>query len=103
MKWIRSRAQFEKAKVGKVALVGFCAPWCTSCRLQEPILHQLAARFEGKAFIGAVNVDENKDLLSKLGIRFIPTMIIFNNGLETDRFVGLQPESTLADAVRELI
>ncbi|MGC8493557.1 MAG: thioredoxin family protein [Syntrophobacteraceae bacterium] len=101
MKWIKSRVQFEEAMVGKLALVGFCAPWCSSCRLQEPILDRLSTRFAGSVFIGALNIDEHKELAKALDIRCIPTLLIFRDGIEIHRFVGLHPEASLAEAVAE--
>lgn len=100
---IRSPEELEKAKTKGLTLVDFGTPWCAPCRLQEPILRQLAARFQGKALVAAVNIDENRDLASNLGIQSIPTLILFGNGKEIQRFVGLQSEPTLSDAVRKLL
>lgn len=81
----------------------FGTPWCAPCRLQEPIIRQLAAKFEGKAFIAAVNIDENRDIASILDIRSIPTLILFRHGKEIQRFVGLQSEGTLSEALKKLL
>jgi len=100
---IRSREKLEKAKRNGLTLVNFGTPWSAPCRLQEPILRQLAAQFQGKALIAAVNLDENRDLASNLAIQSIPTLILFLNGREIQRFVGLQSEWTLSEAVRKLL
>ena len=86
-----------------LTLVDFSAPWCAPCRLQEPIIRRLAAQFEGKAFIAAVNIDESRDVASNLGIQSIPTLILFRNGKEVQRFVGLQSEATLSEALEKLL
>ena len=103
VKEIKSDEELEKAKMSGLALVDFSAPWCAPCRLQDPIIRRLADEFEGKACIGAVNIDETGDMASVLGIRSIPTLILFRNGREVQRFVGLQPEAALSDALKKLL
>lgn len=103
VKEIKSAEKLEKAKMNGLTLVDFSAPWCAPCRLQEPIIRRLAAQFEGKAFIAAVNIDESRDVASNLGIQSIPTLILFRNGKEVQRFVGLQSEATLSEALEKLL
>jgi len=90
-------------KTKGLTLVDFGAPWCTPCRLQEPILRRLAAQFEGTVLVVTVNVDEFREISSKLVIQSIPTLILFRNGKEIQRFVGLQSEFTLSDALKGLL
>ena len=103
VKEITSDEALEKAKTKGLTLVDFGAPWCAPCRLQEPILRQLAAQFEGRVLIAEVNVDAFRDVSSNLGIQGIPTLILFRKGKEIQRFVGLQSESTLSDALEKLL
>lgn len=103
MKKITSEDEFKKATENNVTLMDFGAPWCAPCRLQEPIIHRLADRFQGKVLIAASNVDENRALASSLGIQGIPTLIIFKNGREIQRLVGLQSESTLSDVLEKYL
>ncbi len=103
VKKITSKAELEKALENNMALMDFGAPWCAPCRLQEPIMHRLAARFKGRVFIAATNVDENLDLSLDFGIRGIPTLIIFKNGKEIQRFVGLQSEATLSGVLKKYL
>jgi len=100
---LTSAKDFEATIEADVALVDFNAPWCAPCRSQEPIIKQLADRFDGKAIIAAMNIDENRDTAVKLGVQSIPTLIVFKNGNEVQRFVGLQSEDTLAGTLEELI
>lgn len=79
---------------GKV-LVDFWAPWCGPCRMQTPILERLAASGDINAKIFKVNTDENPDIAQKYGIVSIPTLILFENGQEVERYVGVQPENIL--------
>lgn len=103
VKEIKSEEEFEKLKMNGLTLVDFSAPWCAPCRLQEPILGQLAAQFEGKASVAAVNIDESRDIASNLGIQSIPTLILFRKGKEVQRFVGLQSDITLSEALEKLL
>ena len=81
-------------EAGKV-LVDFWAPWCGPCRMQTPILEKLSAAGEIKAKIVKLNTDENGPIAQKFGIVSIPTLILFENGKEIERFVGVQPENVL--------
>ena len=90
---------FQYTITNGVVLVDFNAPWCAPCRFQEPIIKGIAEQFEGKAFVREVNVDENREIAIRLGIQSIPTLILFKNGQEIQRFIGLQPAETLSDAI----
>ncbi|MCP4577670.1 MAG: thiol reductase thioredoxin [Deltaproteobacteria bacterium] len=103
LKTLQSKEEYERAIESGLTLMDFNAPWCAPCRTQEPILEQLSIQYEGKASIAAINVDANQDIAAVLGIQGIPTMIIFKNNKEIQRFVGVQSESTLPDAMDKLL
>jgi len=94
-----SRNDFEKTIQEGVALIDFNAPWCGPCRAQEPILAAMGERYNGKAHIATMNIDNNSDVALNLGIQSIPTLILFKNGHEIQRFVGLQKAETLNQAM----
>ena len=100
---IRTSDDLEAAKKNGLTLVDFGAPWCAPCRLQEPIIRQLADQFTGKAVIAEVNIDASREMAVNLGIRSIPTLILFINGKEVQRFVGLHSEATLSEALEKLL
>ena len=100
---LQSKEEYEKIIERGLTLMDFNAPWCAPCRTQEPILERLSIQYEGKATISAMNVDENQDIAATLGIQSIPTMIIFKDNKEIQRFVGVQSENTLSDAIAGLL
>jgi thioredoxin len=78
---------------GKVVVIDFYADWCGPCRQLSPILDKIANEHGGKILIGKVNVDQNREIASKEGVRGIPDVRIFRDGGEVDRFVGAPSES----------
>lgn len=84
---------------GKV-LVDFWAPWCGPCRMQTPILERISKSGSAKAKIVKMNTDESPQTAQKFGISSIPTLIIFKDGKEIERMVGVQPESVLNEKLK---
>jgi thioredoxin 1 len=82
-----------------VTLVDFWAPWCGPCQLQIPILGKVAETIGNRATIAKVNVDAYPAPAAEYGVRGIPTLILFKNGAEIQRFVGVQKEHHLLDAL----
>ena len=87
-----TRETFEKElNGGALMLVDFWAEWCGPCRMLGPVIEGLADESEGRAVIGKVNVDEEGELAMRYGVMNIPTVILFKNGREIDRKVGVMP------------
>ena len=82
----------EVLKSEKPVVVDFWATWCGPCMRQGPIIDALAE--EGYA-VGKVNVDQEMALAQKYQVMNIPTLLIFKNGKEAERLVGLTPKETL--------
>ena len=79
----------------KRVLVDFWAEWCGPCKMMAPILNELAEELpEGQA-VGKLNVEEYQSMAQKFQVRSIPTMILFENGKEINRFVGVKTKDFL--------
>jgi len=98
-------ANFQDDVLGasEPVLVDFWAPWCQPCKMLGPTIDDLAKDFQGKARIGKMNVDDNRDVPMSLGIQNIPTVILFKNGQVVRKFIGLQmaTKMNLKDAITE--
>jgi thioredoxin 1 len=80
-------------------LVDFWAGWCAPCRAIAPTLDALSERFEGRATIAKLEIDENPEVAETYGIRSIPTLVVFKNGAEVKRFVGVTSAGELGQAL----
>ena len=83
-------------------MVDFWASWCSPCIMKGPIVENVAIKMAGKINVRKCNVDEEQGLAIRLGIRSIPTLIIFENGKEVERFIGLHAESVLIEKLNAL-
>ena len=94
-------ANFQGTINKGITLVDFWAPWCTPCKIQGPIVSDVADEIGDKAKIGKLNVDENQKTAAKYGIRSIPTIYIFKDGQPVKQFVGVKTKNVLMKAVAE--
>lgn len=94
---------FKKVIQKGVTLVDFWAPWCMPCKIQGPVVNELADLMHEKATISKLNIDDNKRVAGELGIRSIPTIIIFKNGKPVKKLVGVKSLNVLKKSVLEVL
>jgi len=93
---------FDHQTKNKVVLVDFWAEWCMPCRMMAPVLNDLAGDLNGNAYVGKVDVEQNRELAQKHNIRNIPTMVLFKNGKEVNRFVGVKTKDYLKSQIQKV-
>jgi len=86
-----------------VTLVDFWAEWCQPCKLQKPIINDVAETLKGKARIANIDVEKNQKIAAKYNIKSIPTLIILKNGKEVSRMVGLKNKIQIIKEVEKFL
>ena len=96
-----NEAEFDREvlRADRPVLVDFWAPWCAPCRMVAPTLETLSREQSSALKVVKVNVDENPSLASRYRAMSIPTMLVFKDGREVDRWVGAQPENAIRSRI----
>jgi thioredoxin 1 len=84
-------------------LVDFWAPWCGPCRAIAPTLEQIAADYGGRVKVVKLNTDDNPEVATRLGIRSIPTVMLFKGGKVLQTLIGSRPKSQYAAVVDQAL
>lgn len=92
---------FQQQTKSKVVLVDFWAEWCAPCRMMAPVLNEVAAELPGKFHVGKVNIEQYQSIAQKFKVRSIPTLILFKNGKEVNRFVGVKNKEFLLNQIQK--
>jgi thioredoxin 2 len=84
-------------------LLDLWAPWCGPCRVMAPVLEDLAVEMAGRVRVGKLNVDENPVTAQRFNVLSIPTLLVFKEGREVDRIVGVRPKADIAQRLDRVI
>ncbi|NQU33504.1 MAG: thioredoxin [Bacteroidetes bacterium] len=100
---ILTDSSYKKQIKTGVTLIDFWAPWCMPCKVQGPIISDVANEMADKAAICKINIDQNKRAAAEFGVRSIPTIIIFKNGKIVKQLVGVKSKAVLVKALNSFI
>jgi len=90
---------FEQEISSGVTLVDFYADWCGPCRMLTPVLEDVAKDIDGKATIAKIDIDQAQKTASSFQVTSIPTLVLFKDGKEVGRLVGLRDKDTIKEFV----
>lgn len=84
-------------------LVDFWAPWCGYCTKLSPVIDELAAEMGDKVKFVKVNVDENRSIAQRYSVMSLPTMLLFKDGKQIEKFMGFMPKNTISSKIAALL
>jgi thioredoxin 1 len=90
----------EVLKSEKIVLIDFWASWCGPCRMMSPVIDEIAEEMGENIKVGKINIDEEKELAIKYDVMSIPTFIVFKNGNEAGRSVGVQDKEEIKNMLK---
>ena len=93
----------EIIKSNKPALVDLWAPWCGPCNAIAPFVEELAQEYKDKIKVAKLNVDDSPGIASNYGVRSIPTLLLFKDGVVQDTLIGLVPKDRLEDFIKKVL
>ncbi|MCF8362630.1 MAG: thioredoxin [Prolixibacteraceae bacterium] len=93
---------FKQQTKNRLVLVDFWAQWCAPCRLMAPTLNEVAAELKGEAYVGKVNIEQYQSMAQIHKVRNIPTLILFKNGKEIKRYVGVKGKDFLMKEIKKM-
>ena len=94
---------FEEKIASGVVLVDFFATWCGPCKMLGPVIEEIGAESDGSFAVYKLDIDEAEDIVMDFGIMSVPTVVIFKNGSEFDRMIGVQPKAAILNAVKSAL
>jgi thioredoxin 1 len=93
---------FQQQIKNRLVLVDFWASWCAPCRMMAPVLNDLADELNSDSRVGKVNIEQYQSLAQKFQVKNIPTLILFRNGKEINRFVGVKSKDFLVNQIQQV-
>ena len=94
---------FDEVLSQGLVLVDFWAEWCQPCKVQDPILEQIAAETDERVIIAKLNVDDNRYITQQKAVRNIPTLVLYNKGEEVERWTGLQSKEIILSGINKYL
>jgi len=92
---------FNQKTKGKLVLVDFWAEWCAPCRMMAPILNEVANELPDGSYVGKVDIEQYQSMAQRFNVRNIPTLILFRDGKEINRFVGVKTKDFLLKNMKQ--
>lgn len=98
-------SDFEQEVTNSIepVLIDFWAEWCGPCKMLSPVIDQLSEEMKNKVKIVKMNIDENPETPSSLGVRSIPTLMLFKDGKQISSKVGAHPKNKLEEWIKSSI
>ena len=93
---------FQQQTKNKVVLVDFWAEWCAPCKMMAPVLNDVASDLTGNSHVGKLNIEQYQTMAQQFNVRSIPTLILFKNGKEVKRFVGIKQKDFLLREIQSV-
>ena len=86
-----TKSNFDSTIAKGKVLVDFYTVWCGHCRIIEPVMEELSAKYAGKVVVAKVDADDEREISNRFGIRNYPTIVVFEDGKEIAREIGAHP------------
>jgi thioredoxin 1 len=93
---------FQNQVKSGIILVDFWASWCMPCKMMAPVLNELSEELSN-ASVGKLNIEDHPKMAAQYGVRSIPTLIIFKNGKEVNRLVGVKSKDVLYREINKVL
>ena len=90
-------------KADKPVMVDFWAEWCGPCRMIAPFVEEISKEYAGQAIVAKCDVDNSPGVAARFGIRNIPTVLFFKNGVVADKQIGAVPKANFVNKLTKLL
>ncbi len=90
---------FKSFIESNLTLVDIWAVWCGPCKMISPIVDEISADYQGRLSVGKLDADDNKEIVAEIGVRNIPTLLLYKNGEIVDKLVGAISKQKLSDMI----